>query len=223
MKSATPEQQKYLMLADPNQMNIPGIITENVKAARANFQDTLDDVNAAKYSPGRFIANLVLPSQLEGSGFFYKALSGTVDAAYRILADPLLVAGKVKRAVDVSKYALEVVVGKGAVAETFAKPSVINFWDSYGPKLDELSKAQSSVVKNPEEILRIKKDLEIMAPELGPAVQQALQASIQAAQTAIQQASAAQQSALATQNAAAQAQAQATTAAERFRFRQGKY
>ena len=74
MKSATPEQQKYLMLADPNQMNIPGIITENVKAARANFQDTLDDVNAAKYSPGRFIANLVLPGQLEGSGFFYKAL-----------------------------------------------------------------------------------------------------------------------------------------------------
>jgi hypothetical protein len=174
MKSATPEQQKYLMLADPNQMNIPGILTENVKAARANFQDTLDDVNAAKYSPGRFIANLVLPGQLEGSGFFYKAVSGTIDAAYRIFADPLLVAGKVKRAVDVGKYALEVVVGKGAVAETFAKTNVIKFWDSYGPKLDELSKAQSSVVKNPEEILRIKKDLEIMAPELGPAVQQAL-------------------------------------------------
>jgi hypothetical protein len=174
MKSATPEQQKYLMLADPNQMNIPGIPTENVKAARANFQNTLDDVNAAKYSPGRFIANLVLPGQLEGSGFFYKAVSGTVDAAYRIFADPLLVAGKVKRGIDVGKYALEVVVGKGAVAETFAKTNVIKFWDSYGPKLDELSKAQSSVVKNPEEILRIKKDLEIMAPELGPAVQQAL-------------------------------------------------
>ena len=175
MKSATPEQQKYLMLADPNQMNIPGFGSpEDVNAARANFQDTLDSVNAAKYSPGRFIANLVTPGQLEGSGFFYKALSGTVDAAYRILADPLLVAGKAKRAVDVSKYALEVVVGKGTVAETFAKPAVAKFWDSYGPKLDELAKAQSSAVKNPEEILRIKRDLGTMAPELGPAVQQAL-------------------------------------------------
>jgi hypothetical protein len=175
MKSATPEQQKYLMLADPNQTNIPGFGSpEDVKAARANFQDTLDEVNAAKYSPGRFVANLVTPRQLEGSGLFYKALSGTVDAAYRILADPLLIAGKAKRGYDVSKYALEVVVGKGTVAETFAKPTVIKFWDSYGPKLDELAKAQSSAVKNPEEILRIKRDLGTMAPELGPAVQQAL-------------------------------------------------
>ena len=175
MKSATPEQTKYLMLADPNQMNIPGFGSpEDVKAARANFQDTLDSVNAAKYSPGRFIANILTPGQVEGSGLFYKAVSGTFDAAYRILADPLLIAGKAKRGYDVSKYALEVVVGKGNVAETFAKPSVINFWDQYGTKLDELSKAQSATVKNPEELLRIKKDLQIMAPEFGPAVHQSL-------------------------------------------------
>ena len=175
MKSATPDQIKYLMLADPNQMNIPGFGSpEDVKAARANFQDTLDSVNAAKYSPGRFIANILTPGQVEGSGLFYKVVSGTFDAAYRILADPLLIAGKAKRAYDVSKYALEVVVGKGTVAETFAKPNVINFWDQYGTKLDELSKAQSATVKNPEEILRIKKDLQIMAPELGPAVHQSL-------------------------------------------------
>ena len=173
MATATPEQTKFLMLADPNQMNIPGFGSpEDVKAARALFQDTIDAVNAAKYSPGRFIANLVTPAQMEGSGLFYKAVSGTFDAAYRILADPLIVAGKAKRAYDVSKYALEVVVGKGNVAETFAKPGVINFWDQYGAKLDQLSKAQAA--KNPEEILRVKKDLQIMAPELGPAVQQSL-------------------------------------------------
>ena len=173
MATATPDQVKFLMLADPTQMNIPGFGSpEDVKAARALFQDTLDSVNAAKYSPGRYIANLVTPAQLEGSGLFYKAVSGTIDAAYRVFADPLIVAGKVKRAYDVGKYALEVVVGKGTVAETFAKPGVINFWDQYGAKLDQLSKAQAA--KNPEEILRVKKDLQIMAPEFGPAVQQSL-------------------------------------------------
>ena len=173
MKSATPEQRKYLMLADPTQTNIPGYSNpEDVKAARANFQNTLDEVNAAKYSPGRTIANLVTFGQLEGSGLFYKAVSGAVDAAYRIVADPLLIAGKAKRGYDVSKYALEVVVGKGNVAETFAKPNVINFWDQYGAKLDQLSKAQTA--RNPEEILKVKKDLQIMAPELGPAVQKSL-------------------------------------------------
>ena len=174
-KSATPEQQKYLMLADPTQTNIPGYGSpEDVKAARANFQNTLDEVNAAKYSLGRTIANLVTPGELEGSGLFYKAVSGTIDAAYRVLADPLLIAGKAKRAYDVSKYALEVVVGGGKVAETFAKPSVINFWDQYGSKLDQLAKAQARDVKNPAELVAIKRDLQIMAPELGPAVQQAL-------------------------------------------------
>lgn len=175
MKSATPEQQKYLMLADPTNKIIPGYRSpEDVAAARANFQNTLDEVNAAKYSLGRSVANLITPGDLEGSGLFYKAVSGTIDAAYRVLADPLLVAGKAKRAYDVTNYALKVVVGNGKVAETFAKPSVINFWDQYGAKLDQLSKAQSKQVKSPQELLDIKRDLQIMAPELGPAVQQAL-------------------------------------------------
>lgn len=34
------------------------------------FQDALDAVNAAKYSPGRQVANALLPGQLEGSGLF---------------------------------------------------------------------------------------------------------------------------------------------------------
>ena len=98
MTSATPEQQKYIMLADPNNNNIPGFATpEDVAAARANFQDTIDSVNASKYSFGRYVANLITPAEMEGSGLFYKAVSGAFDAAYRVLADPLLVAGKAKR------------------------------------------------------------------------------------------------------------------------------
>ena len=173
LKEATPEQKKYLMLADPTNKEIEGIDPKKVEAARGLFQDTLDSVEAAKYSPGRQIANAVLPGQLEGSGFFYKAISGTFDAAYRILADPLLVAGKAKRAYDVSKYALEVVVGKKGVAEYFSNPKAAAFWDQYGAKLDELSKVKNS----PEKSLVIKKELSIMAPELGPAVIKSLMSS----------------------------------------------
>lgn len=183
MKSATPEQVKYLMLADPRNKVIPGIEEKKVEAARANFQDTLDAVNASKYSPGRFVANLVTPQELEGSGFYYKAVSGAVDAAYRIFADPLLIAGKAKRAVDVMNYAVDVVVGGDKVADVFAKPQVQNFWNQYGAELTNLKKAQ--VYKSPEAIAIAKKNLEILAPEFGPAVIKEFQkAGIDGPQTA---------------------------------------
>ena len=166
-KSATPEQQKYIMLASPTNKSIPGIPEGDVEAARANFQNTLDEVNAAKYSPGRFVANLITPRELEGSGLFYKAVSGAVDAAYRVLADPLLVAGKAKRLYDVSKYALDVTVGANKVADVFSQPNVINFWDQYGAKLKDLKTAQTT--GKVEDAIKIRKDLQIMAPELGPA------------------------------------------------------
>lgn len=176
MKSATPEQQKYIMLANPKNNNIPGLNSpEEVKAARGLFQDTLDAVNAAKYSPGRFIANLITPDKLEGSGLFYKAVSGAVDAAYRVLADPLLIAGKAKRLYDVSKYALDVVVGAGKVDEVFAEPTVVKFFDQYGAKLQELSSAQKA--NNPAAIAKAKDELATLAPEFGPAVIKAFQKS----------------------------------------------
>jgi len=120
LKSVTPEQAKYVMLASPANKTIPGFADSEIKEARENFQDTLDAVNAAKYSPGRLIANLILPGSVEGSGFFYKSISGAFDAAYRVLADPLLVAGKAKRLYDVSKYALDVVTGGDRVADVFS-------------------------------------------------------------------------------------------------------
>jgi len=169
LKSVGPEQQKYVMLADARNKVIPGFGSEEeIEAARKNFQDTLDAVQASKYSPGRAIANLVTPEQMEGSGLYYKTISGFFDAAYRIIADPLLVAGKVKRLYDASKYALDVVVGANKVDEVFAKPQVVQFWDRYGAKLEELKKAETA--KNPEAILQAKRDLEILAPEFGPAV-----------------------------------------------------
>lgn len=184
MKSATPNQVKYLMLADPRNTQIPGIPDDKIEAARANFQDTLDAVNAAKYSPGRQIANLVTPESMEGSGLYYKAVSGAFDAAYRVLADPLLIAGKAKRAVDVTRYAVDVVVGGDKVADVFARPTVQAFWDQYGTGIQALNKAE--IEKAPEAIAVAKQNLATLAPEFGPAVIKEFQkAGIDGPQTAM--------------------------------------
>ena len=132
------------------------------------FQDALDAVQASKYSPGRFVANILLPGQLEGSGFFYKTISGTVDAAYRILADPALGAGKAKRAYDVSKYALDVVVGGNKVEQVFSKPTVVNFWNQYGAQLNNLRIAQDT--GKTVDAIAARNQLKALAPEFGPAV-----------------------------------------------------
>jgi hypothetical protein len=174
IKTATPEQQKYLMLADPNRVNIPGYDNKDQEEnARGLFQDTLDAVQASKYSPGRQIANLLLPGFLEGSGFAYKAISGSIDAAYRVFADPLLLAGRVKTLNDIRKYSVEVITGSAAkdgvkFNQYFDLPSTKNFWDAYGAKLKDLRKAQDA--KDTIAVTQIKKDLSILAPEFGPAV-----------------------------------------------------
>jgi hypothetical protein len=132
------------------------------------FQDALDAAQAAKYSPGRQIANLITPEQLEGSGFFYRAVSGAVDAAYRIFADPLILAGKAKRAVDISRYSLDVVIGGNKVEEVFARPQMQNFWNTYGADLGAFKKAIDSGAT--KEAVDIKKRLTTIAPEFGDPV-----------------------------------------------------
>ena len=132
------------------------------------FQDALDATQAAKYSPGRQVANLITPEAVEGSGFFYRAVSGAVDAAFRVLADPLLIAGKAKRAVDISNYALDVVVGGGKVDEVFARPNVQNFWNEYGAQLGAYKKAVKDGAT--QEAVNIKRRLQQIAPEFGDPV-----------------------------------------------------
>jgi hypothetical protein len=140
------------------------------------WNDALDTVSAAKYSPGRFIANAVdalTPGDLIKNGFMYKALSGAVDAAYRVYADPLLGLGKAKKMVDIKNYSLAVVVGSlekgtGKVDEIFARPNVINFWDTYGLQLTKYREAVDS--GNKVAAVAARKQLEITAPEFGSAV-----------------------------------------------------
>jgi len=141
------------------------------------FQDALDAAQAAKYSPGRQVANLITPEQLEGSGFFYRAVSGAVDAAYRVFADPLILAGKAKRAVDISRYSLDVVIGGNKVEEVFTRPQVVNFWNSYGADLGAYKKAVDSGAT--KEAVAIKQRLTTLAPEFGdPVIKSFLNADV---------------------------------------------
>jgi hypothetical protein len=135
------------------------------------FNDALDEVNAAKYSPGRQFANVIdaiTPGNLVKNGFMYKTLSGALDAAYRVYADPLLLAGKAKKLVDISRYSLDVVVGGGKVEEVFARPQVANFWNTYGQQLTKYREAVASGDKIAA--VAAKKQLAITAPEFGDAV-----------------------------------------------------
>ena len=135
------------------------------------WNDALDTVSAAKYSPGRFVANTIdalTPGDLVKNGFMYKAISGAVDAAYRVYADPLLGLGKAKKMVDISRYSLDVVVGGGKVEEVFARPQVAAFWDTYGAQLTKYREAVKSGDK--AAAVAAKKELAITAPEFGDAV-----------------------------------------------------
>jgi len=91
--TSTPEQQKYLMLDDKNNTVIPGV--ENIEEARGLWQDALDEVDRAKFSPGRQLANLLLPEALEKNKLIYSYTSGVADAAFRLGADPLVIGSKV--------------------------------------------------------------------------------------------------------------------------------
>ena len=125
------------------------------------WNDALDTVSAAKYSPGRAVANIIdalTPGDFVKNGFMYKAVSGAVDAAYRVYADPLLGLGKAKKLVDISRYSLDVVVGGGKVDEVFARPQVAAFWDTYGAQLTKYREAVAS--GNKDAAVAAKKQLE---------------------------------------------------------------
>ena len=161
VKKATPEQSKYIQLASRK---------GGTEEEQNLFQDTLAEVNRAKYSPGRQIANFLLPKSLEENGFVYRAISGTVDAAYRVFADPLIIGGKVKKLYDINNYSLEVIAGSAkadgvAFNNYFNQTKTINFWNDYGSKLKAYREAT-----NPIEKVTINKELARLAPEFGDEV-----------------------------------------------------
>ena len=165
--TATPEQQKYIMLADPLNKSIPNVT--NIDAARDLFNDTLAEVDRAKFSPGRQIANAILPEALEKNGLAYGLVSGSADTAFRLFADPLVVASKMRSLYVISKYSLDVVTKGEKVADYFANPTATAFWDQYGTALAKYTGLQKSNSKG-KDLVEARNTLKVLAPEFGQEV-----------------------------------------------------
>ena len=165
--TATPEQQKYIMLADPRNKTIANV--SDVEAARDLFNDTLAEVDRAKFSPGRQIANAILPEALEKNGLAYGLVSGVTDAAYRLFADPLVVASKLRSLYVVSKYSLDVITKGEKVNDYFANPNAAAFWDQYGTALAKYTGLQGSKAKG-KDLVEARDALKRLAPEFGQEV-----------------------------------------------------
>jgi hypothetical protein len=165
--TATPEQQKYIMLSDPRNTTIAGV--QNVEKERDLFNETLGAVDRAKFSPGRQFANLILPEALEKNGLAYGLVSGSADAAYRLFADPLVVASKLRSLYVVSKYSLDVVTKGEKVAEYFANPNATDFWNQYGTALAKYTGLQKSNSKG-KDLVEARDTLKRLAPEFGQEV-----------------------------------------------------
>lgn len=148
------------------------------------FQDAYDAVAAAKFSPGRQVANALLPEELEGTGFLYKGISGPVDALYRFRTDPLLLLGKAKKAYDAANYALMKIIGDPKkLDEAFTNPNIVNFFETYGKELDALKTARAS--KDIKAATDAATKLKRIAPEFGPAaIDEFIKAGVKDAPTA---------------------------------------
>jgi hypothetical protein len=156
------------MLSDPQNKVIPNVT--DVDSARELFNDTLLEVDQARFSPGRQFANLILPESLEKNGLVYGLVSGTADAAYRLFADPLVVASKIRSLYVVSKYSLDVITKGEKISDYFANPAATNFWNRYGATLDAYTKAQKSPNTKASELVTLRNELKTLAPEFGPEV-----------------------------------------------------
>jgi len=165
--TATPEQQKYIMLSDPRNTVIPGV--QNIEKERDLFNETLGVVDRAKFSPGRQLANAILPEALEKNGLAYGLVSGTADAAFRLTADPLVVASKLRSLYVVSKYSLDVITEGKKVTEYFANPNATAFWNQYGTALAKYTGLQKSNSKG-KDLVEARDALKTLAPEFGQEV-----------------------------------------------------
>jgi hypothetical protein len=148
------------------------------------LEEALKDVRASKYSPGRQLANALLPEFMEGGGLLYNGISGTADAAYRIWADPTIILGKAKKGVDAARYGLTKIVGNTEkVNQVFQKPQVVNFFNTYGKELDNLAIARKA--RNPKAAADASAKLRRFAPEFGPAaIDEFVKAGVKNADTA---------------------------------------
>jgi hypothetical protein len=171
IQNATEEEKYFLSIADPTNKDVVNGVDAN-REAREEFDEALNAVNAAKFSPGRQLANLIdvfTPGDLYEKGFFYKAVSGVGDAIFRMRTDPFLVLSKAKKLYDINNYSINVIAAqaktKGVKFEDyFNQPSTVALWDKAGESLKKLKDAKSS---NPVAAVEARKELSVLIPEFG--------------------------------------------------------
>jgi len=163
------------------------------------LNDAVAAANAAKYSPGRQLANAILPQSLEGSGILYKGISGFVDAGYRIFADPTLALGKAKKAYDAGDWLLYNVLGKekftygrslmasagvpAQIDRIFSDSRVTSLFNQYGQALGKLSDARGA--RNPIAGAEAMQQAKTLIPEFGDtSIQVLMNAGVRDAATA---------------------------------------
>lgn len=102
----------------------------------------------AKLSPGRDVARALfslLPHEAEKAVMgdtewqkFFNAVSGPIDFTVTFGADPLILAGKAKRSVDVFNYGLaRLGAGKMTIESAFKLPKVQKYWDNVGKLIQQ--------------------------------------------------------------------------------------
>jgi len=168
INTATEQEKYYLRIADPTNK-------ESTREEREEFDEALNAVNAAKFSPGRQLANIidkVTPGDLYEQGFFYKTVSGVTDAIFRLRTDPFIVASKAKKLYDLNNYSVQVVAaqagGKGVRFDKyFDQPSTIALWDKAGVPLKKLIESKGV---NPQAAGEARKELAVLLPEFGRSV-----------------------------------------------------
>ena len=184
IQDATEEEKYYLRLADPSNK-------ETSREEREEFEEALIAVNAAKFSPGRQLANIidiVTPGDLTTlstpkvlgfdipffgeQGFFYKVVSGVGDALFRLRTDPFILASKAKKLYDLNNYAVGVIAAQAAqkgqkFEDYFNDPKTIAVWDQAGSYLKKIIDNKG---KNPQATAEARKQLSVLVPEFGRSV-----------------------------------------------------
>ena len=142
ISAGIPLDQIIASAQNPNQKKLAA---DAAKGLDPLMDEAIAKVNAAKYSPGRDLANLFLPKDMEGNSGLYSWISGIGDATFRIVLDPTIILGKLAKVYNASKFALTKTIGNADKVETaFQYNSVNNFWTEYTKGLDNLVKARKA-------------------------------------------------------------------------------
>lgn len=129
ISAGIPLDQIIRTAQNPNQKQIAATAAQGGDPL---LDEAVAKVNAAKYSPGRQLANAFLPGDLEGSSGLYSWISGIGDAATRIFGDPTLLLGKASKAYYAGKFALDKTAGTvEKVEDAFQNAGITRFWDEF--------------------------------------------------------------------------------------------